>query len=41
MKYQLMETKMSEQKDLEEAVDKFAEAIKARLNSKRKQGWYG
>ena len=32
---------MSEQKELEEAVDKFAAEMKRRLDSKRKQGWRG
>lgn len=32
---------MSEQKNLDAAVDEFAEAMKARLSSKRKQGWGG
>ena len=32
---------MSEISELEKAVDAFAEAMKARLRSKAKQGWHG
>ena len=32
---------MSEITELEQAVDEFAEAMKARLRSKAKQGWSG
>ena len=32
---------MSDFKQLEQAVDAFAEAMKARLRSKAKQGWHG
>ena len=32
---------MSEQEELSAAVDEFADAMKARLESKRKQGWRG
>lgn len=32
---------MSEPKELESAVDEFADAMKARLLSKHKQGWRG
>lgn len=32
---------MSEVSELEKAVDEFAEAMKARLRSKAKQGWRG
>ena len=32
---------MGEQRDLDAAVDKFATAMKKRLGTKRKQGWYG
>jgi hypothetical protein len=32
---------MSEKQELETAVDEFAVAMKARLESKRKQSWHG
>ena len=32
---------MSEKERIDKAVDDFAEAMKARLNSKHKQGWHG